>query len=107
VNVKQSSSCRLAPFGVGLASFPRRASSELAAATASPWRRFRDASRGAVAFTSSPSNGFTYGAFQADEGERGVYRPDWLDPERVAFIANSPRVASSRPCCTDGVPGSV
>lgn len=69
------------PFGVGL-----RLSAKAAAALAEPptfeaFRTFLDA-HGLYVFT---INGFPYGAFHGTRVKEDVYRPDWMDPARLAY----------------------
>lgn len=75
---------RVAPdrrFGVGL-----RLSAQAAAALGAPGaldalRELLDA-QGLYVFT---VNGFPYGPFHSTRVKEDVYRPDWLDPERLAY----------------------
>ena len=69
------------PFGVGLR-LSGRAATELAAPRElAAFRRLLD-ERGLYVFT---INGFPHGAFHATPVKHEVYRPDWLEPERVAY----------------------
>jgi sugar phosphate isomerase/epimerase len=70
--------CPDAPFGVGLR-LSARAASELGDPRA--LRRWLD-ERGLYVFT---INGFPYGPFHGTPVKEQVYRPDWLEPERVAY----------------------
>jgi hypothetical protein len=79
--------CPQRPFGVGL-----RLSALAARELAQPavLARFRDylAGHGLYVFT---VNAFPYGPFHGQPVKEGVYRPDWLEPERLAY---SEQVAS-------------
>jgi sugar phosphate isomerase/epimerase len=73
--------CPDAPFGVGLR-LSERAARELAVPAAlAELQRFLD-TRGLYVFT---INGFPYGAFHATRVKEQVYRPDWLERDRVAY----------------------
>ncbi|HEX4337402.1 MAG TPA: metabolite traffic protein EboE [Polyangiaceae bacterium] len=90
-----------APFGVGLR-LAARASSELGApgALAAFQTMLRD--QGLYVFT---INGFPFGTFHGARVKEAVYRPDWLEPERVAY---SDRLAwQLAALLPDGVPGSI
>jgi sugar phosphate isomerase/epimerase len=67
------------PFGVGLR-LGARAAHELAA-DVHELRRWLDA-HGLYVFT---INGFPHGAFHGTPVKEQVYRPDWLEPERVTY----------------------
>jgi sugar phosphate isomerase/epimerase len=67
-----------APFGVGLR-LSARAATELGDPRA--LRRWLD-ERGLYVFT---INGFPYGPFHGTPVKEDVYRPDWREPERVAY----------------------
>jgi len=71
--------CPDAPFGVGLR-LSARAARELAPEIDAV-RRWLD-NAGLYVFT---INGFPYGAFHGVPVKADVYRPDWLDDERVAY----------------------
>ncbi len=87
------------PFGVGL-----RLSNLAACSLADP-APLRDvlAQRGLFVFT---LNGFPYGPFgdRAPVKER-VYRPDWLEPERVAYTARLARILAA--VLPRGMEGSI
>jgi sugar phosphate isomerase/epimerase len=73
--------CPDRPFGVGL-----RLSAAAAARLAVPevleaFRAFLDA-KGLYVFT---INGFPYGAFHGTEVKERVYRPDWLEDDRITY----------------------
>lgn len=69
------------PFGVGLR-LSARAAHELASARAlADFQRLLAAS-GLYVFT---INGFPYGRFHGQPVKETVYRPDWTEPERVAY----------------------
>ncbi|MEO8704362.1 MAG: metabolite traffic protein EboE [Kofleriaceae bacterium] len=68
-----------AAFGVGLR-LSGRAAHELAGEVAAVRRWLDDA--GLYVFT---INGFPHGAFHGTPVKEAVYRPDWLEPERVAY----------------------
>jgi sugar phosphate isomerase/epimerase len=100
VNVKRAI-LPAAPFGVGLR-LSARASSELAAPGALEAFHALLEGRGLYAFT---VNGFPYGAFHGEKVKEAVYRPDWLEPERVTY---SDRLAwQLAALLPDGVAGSV
>jgi sugar phosphate isomerase/epimerase len=73
--------CPERPFGVGL-----RLSAVAARQLGQPAElaRFRDylAAHGLYVFT---INAFPYGPFHGQPVKEGVYRPDWLEPERLAY----------------------
>ncbi|HMG54794.1 MAG TPA: metabolite traffic protein EboE [Kofleriaceae bacterium] len=69
-----------APFGVGLR-LSARAARELAAGALPALRRLL-ADHALYVFT---INGFPYGTFHGAPVKDSVYRPDWLEPERVAY----------------------
>jgi sugar phosphate isomerase/epimerase len=100
VNVKRALSPE-APFGVGL-----RLSARAAAELAHPGAREAFAAllgeNGLYVFT---VNGFPYGRFHGEEVKEAVYRPDWLEPERLAYTDGLAwELAALLP---DGVSGSV
>ncbi len=76
------------PFGVGLR-LAARAADELAAAPALERVRSSLADAGLYVFT---LNGFPYGAFHGTRVKENVYRPDWLEPERVRYTEVLARV---------------
>jgi sugar phosphate isomerase/epimerase len=87
-----------APFGVGLR-LSGRAANELVDARA--LRRWLD-DHGLYVFT---INGFPHGAFHATPVKEEVYRPDWREPERVAY---SNRLADLLvELLPDGVDGTI
>lgn len=88
-------------FGVGLR-LSARASSELAEPGAlAAFRALLD-EHGCYVFT---VNGFPFGAFHGEKIKEAVYRPDWLEPERVAYSDRlAVQLAALLP---DGVDGSV
>lgn len=69
-----------APFGVGLR-LSARAAQELAAGALPALHRLL-AAHDLYVFT---INGFPYGTFHGAPVKAAVYRPDWLEPERVAY----------------------
>jgi sugar phosphate isomerase/epimerase len=73
--------CPHRPFGVGLW---LSAAAARALEDAGERARFAErlASRGLYLFT---VNAFPYGAFHATRVKESVYRPDWLEPERLAY----------------------
>jgi sugar phosphate isomerase/epimerase len=91
------------PFGVGL-----RLSADAARRLAEPdvIERFRDdlARTGLYVFT---INGFPYGAFSGGAGalKERVYRPDWLEDERVAYTNQLADILAA--LAPDGVEGPV
>ncbi|HVW23921.1 MAG TPA: metabolite traffic protein EboE [Polyangiaceae bacterium] len=88
-------------FGVGLR-LSARASSELAEPGALEAFRALLDEQGCYVFT---VNGFPFGAFHGEKVKEAVYRPDWLEPERVAY---SDRLAAQLAALLpDGVDGSV
>ena len=90
-----------APFGVGLR-LSARASAELDAP--GELLRFRSLldEHGLYAFT---INGFPFGAFHGEKIKEKVYRPDWLEPERLSYSDRlAAQLASLLP---EGVSGSV
>jgi len=69
------------PFGVGLR-LSARAAHELASARALADFQRQLAASGLYVFT---INGFPYGRFHGQPVKDAVYRPDWTEPERVAY----------------------
>src|SRR5689334_2726538 len=80
VNVKRALSPD-APFGVGLR-ISARAARELAHPGAREAFAALLAESGLYVFT---VNGFPYGKFHGEPIKEAVYRPDWLEPERLAY----------------------
>jgi hypothetical protein len=72
--------CPDRPFGVGLR-LSARAARELVASGVPELRRWLD-ERGLYVFT---INGFPHGVFHGTAVKEAVYRPDWLEPERLAY----------------------
>ena len=100
VNVKEAVS-PAAPFGVGLR-LSARASAELAAPGELDGFRELLHQSGLYVFT---LNGFPFGAFHGEKVKEAVYRPDWLEPERLGYSDRLAwQLASLLP---DGVSGSV
>src|SRR5262249_26410399 len=100
VNVKRALSPEQ-PFGVGLR-LSARAASELAHAGAR--EAFGELLRqhGLYVFT---VNGFPYGPFHGEKVKEAVYRPDWLEAERLRYTDGLAwELASLLP---EGVSGSV
>jgi sugar phosphate isomerase/epimerase len=93
--------CPTAPFGVGLR-LSARASSELGAPGAGETFHELLGAHGLYVFT---VNGFPFGAFHGKRVKDAVYRPDWLEDERLAY---SDRLAwQLADLLPDGVSGSV
>lgn len=91
-----------APFGVGLR-LSARACQELEAdASRLGALRAELAELGLYVFT---LNGFPYGAFHGTRVKEAVYRPDWLEPERVRYTASLARVLAS--LLPSGMVGSI
>jgi len=88
-----------APFGVGLR-LSNRAATELAPRIAA----FRELleRNDLYVFT---INGFPYGTFHGAPVKESVYRPDWLEDERVAYTRLLADVLAE--LLPDGVPGSI
>jgi sugar phosphate isomerase/epimerase len=89
------------PFGVGL-----RLSAAAAAALSAPealaaFRAFL-AEEGLYVFT---INGFPYGAFHGTAVKERVYRPDWLEDERVSYSDRLAEILAA--LLPDGLEGSV
>jgi sugar phosphate isomerase/epimerase len=89
------------PFGVGLR-LSARAADELAAPEV--LERFAEKleAAGLYVFT---LNGFPHGAFHGTRVKEQVYRPDWLEPERVRYTAVLARVLAR--LLPDGMSGSI
>src|SRR4051812_14328733 len=91
----------VAAFGVGLR-LSARASTELAAPDALESFRALLEARRLYVFT---VNGFPFGAFHGEKVKDAVYRPDWLEQERVAY---SDRLAwQLGALLPEGVSGSI
>ena len=73
--------CPDAPFGLGLR-ISGPCADELCDASLRSDLAKRLADGGFYLFT---INGFPYGTFHGEPVKRNVYRPDWLEPERVAY----------------------
>jgi hypothetical protein len=93
--------CPDAPFGVGLR-LSARAAQELAVPSeVVALRRFL-ADAGLYVFT---INGFPHGAFHGTPVKEAVYRPDWLEDDRLAYTnLLADLLAQLLP---DGVPGTI
>jgi sugar phosphate isomerase/epimerase len=89
------------PFGVGLR-LSARAAAELAAGDA--LARFEQllAAQRLYVFT---INGFPYGPFHGTPVKDAVYRPDWTEPERVAYTNQLADLLAR--LLPDGVPGTI
>lgn len=95
---------RVAPersFGVGLR-LSARAARELA--TGGELAAFREllAARDLYVFT---INGFPYGAFHGTRVKEAVYRPDWLEEERVSYTTQLADLLAA--LLPDGIDGSI
>ncbi|HVJ21857.1 MAG TPA: metabolite traffic protein EboE [Polyangiaceae bacterium] len=89
------------PFGAGLR-LSARAADELAGAER--LARFASALQDAGLYVFT-LNGFPHGAFHGTRVKEQVYRPDWLEAERVRYTAVLARVLAR--LLPDGVPGSI
>jgi sugar phosphate isomerase/epimerase len=89
-----------AAFGVGLR-LSARAAAELAAGALPALRRLL-ADHDLYVFT---INGFPYGRFHGAPVKASVYRPDWLEPERVAYTRQLADLLAE--LLPDGVDGSI
>jgi sugar phosphate isomerase/epimerase len=89
------------PFGVGLR-LSARAAEELSNPAA--FADFQDllVRSGLYVFT---INGFPYGTFHGERVKESVYRPDWLEPERVVYADRLAGLLAR--LLPDGVTGSV
>jgi sugar phosphate isomerase/epimerase len=90
-----------APFGVGLR-LSARAADELAPAPR--LERFADELAGAGLYVFT-LNGFPHGAFHGTRVKEQVYRPDWLEAERLRYTAVLARVLAR--LLPEDVPGSI
>jgi hypothetical protein len=99
-----------APFGVGLR-LAARAADELAGQAGSPSNHTTKAlerakgeldDAGLYVFT---LNGFPYGAFHGTRVKERVYRPDWLEEDRVSYTRSLARVLAA--LLPDGTEGSI
>jgi hypothetical protein len=88
-----------APFPVGLR-LSARAARELEPDVAAFGRWLGE--RGMYVYT---INGFPYGAFHATRVKEAVYRPDWLEDERLDYTLRCARILAA--LLPAGVPGSV
>jgi sugar phosphate isomerase/epimerase len=88
-------------FGIG-ARLSARAATELERPGALEEFRELLARHGLYVFT---INGFPYGAFHGERVKEAVYRPDWREPERVAYTDGLARLLSQ--LVPDGVHGSI
>ena len=73
--------CPDRPFGVGLRLSAAAAARLAAPAVLESFKEFLDA-QGLYVFT---INGFPYGAFHGTEVKERVYRPDWLEEDRITY----------------------
>jgi sugar phosphate isomerase/epimerase len=90
-----------APFGVGLR-LSARAAGELESAGALEKARAELDDAGLYVFT---LNGFPYGDFHGTRVKERVYRPDWLEDERVRYTASLARVLAG--LLPEGTEGSI
>jgi sugar phosphate isomerase/epimerase len=89
-----------APFGVGLR-LSARAAQELTGGALPALRRLL-ADHGLYVFT---INGFPYGTFHGAPVKQAVYRPDWLEPERIAYTDQLADLLAE--LLPDGVDGTI
>ena len=92
-----------APFGVGLRLGDAAARELDDAAALDALCAFLD-THGLYVFT---INGFPYGPFHGTPVKERVYRPDWLDPERVAYSDRLARILTRLLPDEPGLEGSV
>jgi len=92
---------REGPFGVGLRLSAGAAVELSAPGRLDAFRALLDAN-GLYVFT---INGFPYGAFSGTRVKEGVYRPDWLEPARLAYSDSLAWILAG--LLPEGVPGSV
>jgi sugar phosphate isomerase/epimerase len=92
--------CPDAPFGVGLR-LSARAAHELADGALPALQRLL-AHHGLYVFT---INGFPYGTFHGAPVKEAVYRPDWREPERVAYTNQLADLLAQ--LLPDGVDGTI
>jgi sugar phosphate isomerase/epimerase len=90
-----------APFGVGLR-LSAQAAGELEAPGALEKARAELDGAGLYVFT---LNGFPYGAFHGTRVKERVYRPDWLEDERIRYTASLARVLAR--FLPEAIPGSI
>jgi hypothetical protein len=93
--------CPDRPFGVGLR-LGARAADELDQPGRLEQARAELEASGMYVFT---LNGFPYGAFHATRVKEQVYRPDWLEPERVRYTRTLARLLSE--LLPEGTTGSI
>ncbi len=89
------------PFGVGLR-LSARAATELDEPAALAEFQALLAHHGLYVFT---VNGFPFGAFHGERVKEAVYRPDWLEPERVAYTDRLARLLAR--LLPEGTNGSI
>jgi sugar phosphate isomerase/epimerase len=90
-----------APFGVGLR-LAARAAEELGAPEVLERARAELDEAGLYVFT---VNGFPYGAFHGTRVKERVYRPDWLEEDRVSYTLALARLLSR--LLPENTPGSI
>lgn len=90
-----------APFGVGLR-LAARAAEELSGPAVLEQARAELEDAGLYVFT---LNGFPYGAFHGRRVKERVYRPDWLEEDRVSYTSALAHVLSH--LLPEGTPGSI
>ena len=100
VGVKQRV-CPAAPFGVGLR-LSAQAAEELVVTHELDRAKGELDDAGLYVFT---LNGFPYGAFHGARVKERVYRPDWLEDERVSYTGVLARVLAA--LLADGTQGSI
>jgi sugar phosphate isomerase/epimerase len=91
-----------APFGVGLRLAARAASDLAENARALEEARSELDDAGLYVFT---LNGFPFGAFHGSRVKERVYRPDWLEADRVSYTQSLGRVLAV--LLPDAMPGSI
>jgi sugar phosphate isomerase/epimerase len=89
------------PFGVGLRLSARAAAELSAPGELASFRELLER-EGLYVFT---INGFPFGAFHGERVKEAVYRPDWLEPERVRYSDVLARILAE--LLPAGCPGSI
>jgi hypothetical protein len=91
-----------APFGVGLRLSARATEELVEVPNALSAARAELDEAGLYVFT---LNGFPYGKFHGARVKERVYRPDWLEADRLAYTLSLAKVLAA--LLPDGVPGSI
>lgn len=93
--------CPSAPFGLGLRLSHQAAQALAVPETLAVFKRYL-VEQSLYAFT---INGFPYGTFHGSPVKQAVYKPDWRQPERLAYTSQLADILA--PLLPEGVEGSI